>query len=108
MSILYSKFSSQWYIYHQAIGKAIRQEINTSCRKSFDSSETKLCTDAPSTFLIPISFIRCCVVKEAKPKRPRQEINIARIENIEAKLPISFSDLKNRLKSSFINFMSTG
>ncbi len=36
-----------------------------------------LLTDAPITFLIPISFLLFCAVKAASPNKPRQEMMIA-------------------------------
>ena len=37
-----------------------------------------LATDAPITFLIPISFLLFCAVKAANPNRPKHEIMMAR------------------------------
>ena len=36
-----------------------------------------LLTEAPITFLIPISFLLFCAVKAAKPNKPRQEMMMA-------------------------------
>src|ERR1700722_13659238 len=62
---------------HQAMGTPTRKETQINCRKSTDNSLTIELTDAPITFLIPISLVRCSALKAARPKRPRQEIMIA-------------------------------
>ena len=62
---------------HQAIGEAMTIEMATSFRKSFESSDTIPVTLAPSTFLTPISFVRCSALNVAKPNKPRQEIRMA-------------------------------
>ena len=36
-------------------------------------------TEAPNTFRMPISFVRCKVVNEARPNNPRQATNMARL-----------------------------
>ncbi len=56
---------------------ATRQEMITNTMNSFDNNFHRLNTDAPTTFLIPISFVRCSATKDARPKRPRQEIKTA-------------------------------
>ena len=43
----------------QATGTEMTKDSNTSHAKSFDSRFHTLKTDAPNTFLIPISFLRC-------------------------------------------------
>ena len=52
-----------------------------------------LVIEAPKTFLIPISFVFCSVVKEMSPNNPRHEIIIASRE----KLINAFSNLSSDL-----------
>jgi hypothetical protein len=75
------------FIAHQAIGKAITEEIRISRIKLFDRIAVILKTDAPSTFLIPISFMRCSALKAANPNNPMQPIKMAMIVNIQIRLP---------------------
>ena len=42
--------------YH-AMGDAMMMDITTNARNSFDNNAVMLNTDAPNTFLTPISFI---------------------------------------------------
>ena len=49
--------------------------------------------DAPKTFLIPISCVRCAVIKAVKPNKPIHAINIARIENANIVFPNLLSNL---------------
>ena len=42
--------------------------------------------EAPNTLRTPISFVRCSAVNVAKPKRPRQEIKMARNAKMFASL----------------------
>jgi hypothetical protein len=62
MPILYVKSCSQLCISIQVIGAAIKKEISTSIKKSRDNRLTITPTDAPITFLIPISFVRWIVL----------------------------------------------
>ena len=55
----YAKSSSHLFIAHHATGNAITEAISTSFKKSFESIVTIFVTDAPNTFRIPISFMRC-------------------------------------------------
>ena len=55
----YANPSNQLRITNAVIGVAIIKEIATSARKSFDSVKIKLLTEAPKTFLTPISLVRC-------------------------------------------------
>ena len=73
------------------MGIAIKQEITTSFRKSFDSMFQTLNVDAPKTFRTPISLVRCSATKEVSPKRPRQLIKIAKAVKIPDKVPIRSS-----------------
>jgi CCR4-NOT transcriptional regulation complex NOT5 subunit len=45
---------------------------------------------APSTFRIPISFVFCSAVNEAKPKIPRHAIKIAKLEKIMKRIKNRF------------------
>lgn len=67
---------------NQATGQAIKFAITMRMTISFESRPKMVGTDAPSTFLIPISFTRCKVLKVARPKRPRQAIKMANPENM--------------------------
>src|SRR5207249_570037 len=58
MLILYAKSCSQLCIMYHATGEAIRNAMTTSLIKSFERSATIFVTEAPSTFLTPISFVR--------------------------------------------------
>jgi len=49
---------------------------------------------APSTLRIPISLVLCSAVNADKPKRPRQEMRMARPAKIPERFPISVSLLK--------------
>ena len=53
--------------------------INTHFMNSFISNEAMFDTEAPMTFLMPISFVRCSAIKEAKPNKPRHAMNTASI-----------------------------
>ncbi len=72
-----AKLSSHESIPNHVNGRAIKLEINTSLRNCHDKSERMLCTDAPNTFLIPISLSFCVVVNEASPHKPRQAMMMA-------------------------------
>ncbi len=51
--------------------------INTSFKKSLERSVVMPDTDAPKTFLIPISFTLCSVTNAARPNKPRQAMIMA-------------------------------
>src|SRR4051812_4812949 len=76
---LYAKPSSQSLIKYQATGDAIKKEITTNIRKSFDSSVTIPALLAPNTLRMPISLVRCSTVKVVNPNKPRHEIKMATI-----------------------------
>ena len=61
---------------HQASGAANAKETMTNPEKSFEISDTRLLTEAPITFRIPISFVRCSAVKAARPNSPSPVITI--------------------------------
>jgi hypothetical protein len=65
------------------MGLAIRQEIITSARKSFDNIFHGLNSVAPRTFLIPISLVRCCAMNDASPNK-RATYQNCNAEKIEA------------------------
>ena len=76
--------------------------------KSFESNIHILLTDAPRTFRISISFVRCSATKGANPKSPKQLRKIANIVNTLAKLAIRSSDLNFFPYSSSTNWNSNG
>ncbi len=51
---------------------------STHLEYSLESKTTMFEMDAPSTFRTPISLVRSSVVKDARPKSPRQAMKIAR------------------------------
>ena len=65
----------------------MRKEIITRETNSFDNKFQTLNTDAPNTFLTPISFLRCSATKDVKPNKPKQEIIIACSVNALESLP---------------------
>ena len=82
-----------------ANGTAITMAMPTNMMKSFASIETRFGTEAPRIFLIPISFTRCCAANVISPHRPRQDISIAKTENILKRLNNLISDLYNASSS---------
>src|SRR5207344_2791658 len=82
---------------YQDNGTAIRKEMITSITKSRESRFQTLKTEAPSTFLTPISFLRCSATKDVNPNRPRHDITTAR----NAKKPAS-----RPMRSSSPNFLA--
>ena len=58
MVVRYAKSCSHECMIHHATGVAITNETMISTRKSFDKRNNRLFTDAPNTFLIPISLVR--------------------------------------------------
>src|SRR5687768_322673 len=59
--------------------------------KSCDNILHKLVTDAPITFRMPISFVRCSATKEANANNPRQEIKMASTAKKVDNVPRRFS-----------------
>ena len=43
----------------------------TNTINSLDKIRHKLNTEAPNTFRIPISLVRCSAIKDAKPNKPK-------------------------------------
>jgi len=60
-----------------ATGEAIKKAIITRTKNSLVSNRTIPADDAPSTFRMPISFVRRVVLNDDKPNKPRHEIRIA-------------------------------
>src|SRR5687768_18325235 len=83
-------------------------EIITSKIKSLDNIFHKLKIDAPSTFRMPISFVRCSATKEAKPNNPRQLINMASAAKIADNVPTRSSDANLAACSRSANLKSKG
>src|SRR6185437_10257105 len=75
---------------------------------SADKSLTTFPTDAPNTFLTPISFFRRCAVKMDKPKRPRQATKIERNVKMRKTAPICCSERYNASKSLSRKLKSNG
>src|ERR1700722_17958751 len=87
---------------------ATDREIPTMTTKSLDNNCQIPNTDAPSTFLIPISLIRCSVTKEARANIPRQEITIASPEKTVDRVPMRCSAANFRAYSSSTKLYSKG
>jgi len=81
----------------------MKKEISTNTTKSLESKFHTLNTEAPNTFLIPISFVRCSATNEANPNKPRQEIIIASKAKKPASLPTRTSLLNFFAYSSSAN-----
>ena len=60
--IRYAKSFSHSCMKYQASGAAMIKERNTNFKKSIDNKLTIFETEAPMTFLIPISLVRCIVL----------------------------------------------
>ncbi len=67
------------------MGEAMKMANSTNNRKSLDSNAVMLATEAPSTLRIPISLVRDSTVNVAKPKRPKQAMNMAHKEAVGEK-----------------------
>ncbi len=89
--IRYSKSFNHRCIKYQARGEAITSAMNTGFKKSFDNKVTIPVTDAPNTFLIPISFILCLAISVEREYSPRQLIMIAITVNHESNFDVLFS-----------------
>ena len=85
--IRYAKSCSQLFIKYQATGTATSKAAATIISKSLDNRYTIPDTDAPNTFLTPISLVRWTAKKEISPERPRQLITIAMIAVILIRVP---------------------
>src|SRR6185437_4293814 len=80
----------------------------TSNTNSFDIKFQRLNTDAPNTFLIPISLVRCSAINDASPNKPRHEIKTANTENIVARLLVCSSSANFFAYSSSVNLNTNG
>ena len=77
------KSASQPSMYNQANGMAIIEETRIRTVKLRNNRPNKVVIEAPKTFLIPISFLRCSVTYAAKPNKPKQAILMASPANTE-------------------------
>ncbi len=74
--------------------------MDTSTIKSLVNIVHNVKTEAPITFLIPTSLLRCSATNEARPRIPRHEIAAARIVKNPTSFPTSSSLANFLLKSS--------
>src|SRR5689334_4398601 len=86
----------------------MKHETITNTTKSLDSIRHRFVTDAPKTFLIPISFVRCSATKDERPRSPRQLIKIASEPKNDASFPIRSSAANFFAYSSSTNVYSNG
>src|SRR6187401_1101998 len=77
MFTLNAKSRNHVFIAHHANGKATILESKMSLRKLFDNNRTIPDTEAPKTFLTPISFVRWIVANMVSPNKPRQATKMA-------------------------------
>src|SRR5688572_7902 len=75
IEVWYAKFSNQLLIIYHAMGTAINIEMKINLKKSFDNITAMPFTDAPNTFLIPISFTFCVAACKINPYNPRHAIS---------------------------------
>src|SRR5580704_9649171 len=87
----YGYHCNHLYIANQATGAANAKESSTSIRKSLLNNVAIPATEAPNTFLTPISLIRFSAIYVANPNNPRQEINTVSPANNPASVPVRFS-----------------
>src|SRR5665647_1106550 len=66
---------------NQAIGVAITNAMATQIKKSLLSDIVTSIDLAPFTLRMPISLVRCSIIKEERANNPRQAITIARRAN---------------------------
>src|SRR5512133_1035348 len=91
--VLNTKFSSQVSANHVPRAQASTVEM-PMCTTTFLNNRTiTLEVLAPTAFRIPISFVRCSVVKEVSPNNPRLAITIARKAKERAIKPVLLSSL---------------
>src|SRR5450432_540415 len=93
---------------YQDNGTAIRKEMITSITKSRESRFQTLKTEAPSTFLTPISFFRCSATKDVNPNSPRHDMTTARDAKKPASRPTRSSSPNFLAYSSYTNLYSKG
>lgn len=80
--IRYAKFSSQRCATRYATGADINTAGTMSFTKLYESIATSRVIEAPSTFRIPISRVRCAAAKDARPNSPAQAMSTARSEKV--------------------------
>gem|GEM_PF-2388851 len=90
---LKAKTSNQLVMEYQIIGTAIINANTTNLANCMVSSNIIFATDAPNTFLIPISLVLFPAVKAARPNSPTQAMMIASMAKIPNILPDVCSDL---------------
>src|SRR5688572_22368623 len=93
---------------YQAKGTPMNNETATRAINSFDNKPHKLNSDAPNTFLTPISFVRCSAINDAIPNNPRQLMKMASIAKKPASLPMRSSLPNFFAYSSSVNWYSNG
>lgn len=74
--------------------------IKTRTINSFDNTKEREATEAPITFRIPISFVRCSAVKAANANRLKLAMKMARPENTPNIWPMRCSDLKQARRNA--------
>jgi len=72
------------------MGAEITNAMITNFEKSLDIKVIRLEIEAPRTFRIPISFIRCSAVKEASPNNPKPVMKMASKEKKDLPVFVSF------------------
>src|SRR5688572_26430757 len=93
---------------YQASGDAMINAITTSFKKSFDSRVAIFGTEAPNTFLMPISFRRASAIYVARPNKPRQDMKMANTAKRLANVAVRFSSANFNAYSSSTNLYSKG
>ena len=97
MANLWARWDAGWYWsvaeqgYHMAEGQATILARKIHLINSLDSKRVMLPTEAPSVFLIPISFVLTSAVKAARPIIPRQATSMEREEKIMKRFCSCFS-----------------
>ncbi len=71
----------------------------TNIKKSLDTKNIMEFKLAPITFRTPISLVRCSVVNEVKPNKPRHAIMMVRLENMVNIYPLLSSEANCESKS---------
>lgn len=81
-----AKFLNHEFRINHAIGQAIKFDIMRMLKNPFINNVRISETDAPNTFLIPISFVRRIENNEVTAHMPMQLIIIVSMEKIQRKL----------------------
>jgi len=100
ISIRKAKPVNHWRSTHHAIEAAGMNAIKTRTINSFDNTKEREATEAPITFRIPISFVRCSAVKAANANRLKLAMKMARPENTPNIWPMRCSDLKQARRNA--------